>query len=129
MIHHRKEAKSRRWSKQAAVAVGVSMFFALAGPVAQAQTSPEPTMIGPVRLVESPAGLLVGDYVGYSVVILNSKTLAVEDTVPITSKPLSVAWMNGRIYVGDEKTGFIEVYEKSKSTKNKGGSKNKLEWV
>ena len=86
-------------------------------------------MIGPVRLVESPAGLLVGDYVGYSVVILNSKTLAVEDTVPITSKPLSVAWMNGRIYVGDEKTGFIEVYEKSKSTKNKGGSRNKLEWV
>ena len=86
-------------------------------------------MAGPIRFSESPAGLLVGDYVGYSVVILNPRTLAVEDTVPITSKPLSVAWMNGRVYVGDEKTGLIEVYEKSVSTNNPSKSKNKLEWV
>ena len=127
MIHHRKEAKSGRWSKQAAVAVGVSMFLALAGSLTQAQTSPEPTMAGPVRLSESPMGLLVGDYVGYSVIILDPKKLTVTDTVPITSKPLSVAWGNDRVYVGDEKTGLIEVYEKvlagKKSTNNPGGKK------
>ena len=133
MIHHRKEAKSGRWSKQAAVAVGVSMFLALAGSLTQAQTSPEPTMAGPVRLSESPMGLLVGDYVGYSVIILDPKKLTVTDTVPITSKPLSVAWGNDRVYVGDEKTGLIEVYEKvlagKKSTNNPGGKKTKYEWV
>jgi DNA-binding beta-propeller fold protein YncE len=133
MIHHRKEAKSRRWSKQATVAVGVGLFLALVGSLTQAQTSPEPTLVGPVRLSESPMGLLVGDYVGFSVVILNPETLAVSDTVPVTSKPLSVAWGNDRIYVGDEKTGFIEVYEKVRvkntNTKVSGEKKKKYEWV
>jgi DNA-binding beta-propeller fold protein YncE len=118
---------------QAAVVIGMSMFLALAGSLTQAQTSPEPTMVGPIRLTESPMGLVVGDYVGFSVVILNPETLAVSDTVPVTSKPLSVAWGNDRIYVGDEKTGFIEVYEKvrvkNKNTKVSGEKKNKYEWV
>ena len=131
MIQRRNEPKSYRRSTQLAVAIcmSISMFLALAGSVTQAKTSPEPTMAGPVRLSESPAGLLIGDYVGFKVVILNPRTLAVEDIVPITSKPLSVAWMNDRVYVGDEKTGLIEVYEKSASTRNPGKSKNKLEWV
>lgn len=90
-------------------------------------------MSGPVRITESPLGLMVGDYVGYSVVFLNPATLVVEDTVPITGKPLGVAWMNGRVYVGDENTGVIEVYEKTssgmKNTKNQKNPKKVVEWV
>ena len=64
MIHRWNEVRSRRWSAQAAVTICVGLFLALAGSLAQAQTSPEPTMAGPIRFSESPAGLLVGDYVG-----------------------------------------------------------------
>ena len=130
MIRRRNITRSPRRAVQGAIVIGVAMFLALAGSLAQAQASPEPTMAGPVRLSESPMGILVGDYVGYRVLILNPGTLAVEDIVPITSKPLSVAWMNGRVYVGDEKTGLIEVYEKSgKGKENAGKPKKKvLKW-
>jgi hypothetical protein len=132
MIRRRNNTRSRRRGMQVAIVIAVAMVLALAGSLAQAQTSPEPTMAGPVRLSESPMGLLVGDYVGYSVLILNPRTLAVEDIVPITGKPLSVAWMNGRVYVGDEKTGLIEVYEKSgkgkSNVKKSQNPKKMIEW-
>ena len=101
---------------------------------AVAQTSSAAAMSGPMRVTDSPLGLLVGDYVGGGVLFVNPVTLALEDTVPITGKPLGVAWMNGRVYVGDERTGAIEVYERvsrggKKNTKNQKNDKKSLEWV
>lgn len=90
-------------------------------------------MSSPIRITESPQGLMVGDYVGYSVVFLDPATLAVTDTITVAGKPLGVAWMNGRVYVGDERTGAIEVYEKTssgmKNTKNSKNPKKVVEWV
>lgn len=111
----------------------VALAMALVGPVATAQTAPEPIMSSPIRITESPLGLMVGDYVGYSVVFLDPSTLAVTDTITVAGKPLGVAWMNGRVYVGDERTGAIEVYEKTssgmKNTKNSKNPKKVVEWV
>ena len=90
-------------------------------------------MSGPLRIADSPLGLMVGDYVGYGVVFVNPVTLAVEETIPVTGKPLGVAWMNGLVYVGDERTGAIEVYQKigsgKKNTRNKKNPKKVEEWV
>lgn len=76
-------------------------------------------VIGPLRFADSPHGLVVGDYVGNQVQILDPETLTVTATIPIYSeptlqevgKPLSVGWMNGRLYVGEERTGRIQVFE------------------
>lgn len=99
---------------------------------AVAQTSSAATMSGPIRITDSPLGLMVGDYVGYGVVFVNPVTLAVEEAIPVTGKPLGVAWMNGLVYVGDEKTGAIEVYQKrtagQKNTDNQGKAKKVAGW-
>lgn len=126
------QARNRLATRAASTVVALTMMI-LTAPSAFAQTSTESTMSGPVRITESPLGLMVGDYVGYGVVFLNPDTLVVEDTVPVTGKPLGVAWMNGRAYVGDENTGVIEVYEKTssgmKNTKNQKNAKKVVEWV
>ena len=83
-------------------------------------------MVGPLRLTETPVGLVVGDYVGSQVLILDPATLEVTDALPVYTdetmvdrgKPLSVGWMNGRLYVGEERTGLIQVFEKSGKKKN-----------
>lgn len=115
---------------RAAAAAAVLMF---AGPVAEAQTSTDATMGSPIRITESPLGLMVGDYVGYSVVFLDPTTLAVTDTITVTGKPLGVAWMNNRVYLGDERTGAIEVYEdktsEMKNTKNQKNDKKVSGWT
>ena len=75
-------------------------------------------MVGPLRLTGSPVGLIVGDYVGSQVLIVNPATLEITDAIPIYTdetllergKPLSVGWMNDRLYVGEEKTGLIQVF-------------------
>jgi DNA-binding beta-propeller fold protein YncE len=94
-----------------------------------------PQMVGPLRLTESPLGLVTGDYVGGPVQILDPTTLEITDALPIYTdetlvdrgKPLSVGWMNNRLYVGEERTGLIQVFEKSsgkKNPKSKGGKKS-----
>lgn len=98
-----------------------------------------PEMVGPLRLTNSPHGLVIGDYVGGQVLILDPTTLEISDTLPIYTdetlidrgKPLSVGWMNGRLYVGEERTGLIQVFEKSKRKKNSKsqGGKKSTEWV
>jgi DNA-binding beta-propeller fold protein YncE len=85
-----------------------------------------PDMVGPLRLAETPVGLAVGDYVGRQVLFLDPATLEITDAFPIYTdetmleggKPLSVGWMNGRLYVGEERTGLIQVFEKSGKGKN-----------
>jgi DNA-binding beta-propeller fold protein YncE len=81
-------------------------------------------------MAESPLGLVVADYVGRQVVIVDPTTLEVLDALPIYTddtqldrgKPLSVGWMNGRLYVGEEYTGRIQVYAYGKL--KKGGIKD-----
>ena len=91
-------------------------------------------MVGPLRLTGSPLGLVVGDYVGRQVLIVDPATLEITDSLPIYTdetlldrgKPLSVGWMNGRLYVGEERTGLIQVFEQSaikKNPKSQGGKK------
>jgi DNA-binding beta-propeller fold protein YncE len=100
--------------------------------VAVAQTSSGATMSGPMRITDSPLGLFVGDYVGQKLVVVDPETLATIDTVPLTGKPMGVVWMNDLVYVGDERSGTIAVYESSgdkKNNKNLRNPKKVVEWV
>jgi DNA-binding beta-propeller fold protein YncE len=111
---------------------------------ASAQTGSSAPVSGPMRAVDTPLGLMVGDYVGGNIVFLDRKTLAVNDTLllpvedqdpgPIMrTKPLGVAFMNGRFYVGDERSESIQVYVKPGAIKKNGevekNPKNIGEWV
>ena len=123
----------KRTELQLALAV---LCLSAAGPAwlqtaAVAQTGSAAVMSGPMRVADSPLGLMVGDFVGGSIVFVNPKTLAAEDTLALLveqqdtgpilrTKPLGVAWMNGRVYVGDERTGFIQVYAKPGAIKKNG---------
>lgn len=83
-------------------------------------------LVGPLRMADSPLGLIVADYVGGQVVIVDPATMQVTDAVPIYTddtmlergKPLSVGWLNGRLYVGEERTGLIQVFRKTGGKKN-----------
>lgn len=102
------------------ILLGLALALTCTGS-AWAQTVPAAAMSGPMRVADSPLGLMVGDYVGGNVVFLDPETLAVQDTLPLPvedqapgpvlrTKPTGVAFMNGRFYVGDERSGFIQVY-------------------
>lgn len=92
------------------------------------------SLIGPLRFADCPWGLLVGDYVGNQVLLVDRDTLQVVSALPIISdpvtlapgKPLSVGWMNGLLYVGEERTGQIQVFQLVRKGSPK---KPKLEWV
>lgn len=78
----------------------------------------EVELIGPLRLTVAPPGLLVGDYVGSQVLIVDPATLEItsalpiytDETLQVRGKPLSVGWMNHHLYVGEELTGLIQVF-------------------
>jgi len=92
-------------------------------------------VVGPLRLSDSPYGLVVGDYVGNQVLFLDRGTMQATSWIPIYTdstqaaqgKPLSVGWMNDKLYVGEELTGRIQVFEWAII----GGKKKKSEygWV
>ena len=114
----------------------ITALFLATPQISTAQTL---ELVGPLRMADSPLGLVVADYVGRQVVIVDPDTLEITDAVPIYTdttmldrgKPLSVGWLNGRLYVGEERTGLIQVFEKTggkKSPKNKN-PKKQAEWV
>ena len=98
-----------------------------------------PDLVGPLRFASSPSGLVVGDYVGQKVVFLDPQTLEITDSFQIYTdetqleygKPLSVGWMNGRLYVGEENTGLIQVweYDNGKSNPKSQGKSKDAGWV
>jgi DNA-binding beta-propeller fold protein YncE len=89
-------------------------------------------IVGPIRMVESPHGLMVADYVGRQVAIVDPATMQVMESLPIYTddtllergKPLSIGWLNGRLYVGEERTGRIQVFELVGGKRNDKPSKN-----
>lgn len=65
----------------------------------------------PVRIAAMDNGpLLVTDYTARSVCMVNRTKLDVLRCFPIEGNPLAVAWVDGRVYVGNETTGAVEVY-------------------
>ena len=92
----------------------------------QTSTAQTLELVGPLRMADSPLGLVVADYVGGKIVIADPDTLEITDAFPIYTdatmlergKPLSVGWMNGRLYVGEERTGLIQVFRYGKLKRN-----------
>lgn len=121
------------------VAVLVAAFLAIILLTPVPASAQDTAMVGPLRLASSPHGLIAGDYVGRQVLILDPVTLEITDSLPVYTdetllergKPLSVGWMNNRLYIGEERTGLIQVWEYS-SGKNNPKSKGKSKdagWV
>jgi len=106
------------------------MFLAFVNFSAHAQVWPEP-LSQPLRIAESPHGLLVGEYQGHSVAVVDLDTQAVQSSIPITQQPLSQTWMNGRVYVATDYATF-EVFEGvsvKKNLKNPKNPKKIVNWV
>lgn len=158
MTHCRRMTCSRSWKTSL---LGALTAFLLSAPISAQSLE----MAGPLRMAASPLGFIVADYVGGKVVIVDPATMLVTDAFPVhsndplldingdpvldvngdpvfrTGKPLSVGWMNGRLYVGEERTGLIQVFEKiggKKKPKNKKPkdkkpkdkkNKKQAEWV
>ena len=107
----------------------------------QISTAQTLELVGPLRMADSPLGLVVADYVGGKIVIADPNTLEIADAFPIYTdatmlergKPLSVGWMNGRLYVGEERTGLIQVFRYGKLKRNEFKDESSLnsnaQWV
>ncbi len=69
-------------------------------------------LISPARIaaIEDGGPLLVTDYNTQSVCMVNRTTLAVLRCFAVEGRPLAVAWAGGRVYVGNETAGSVEVY-------------------
>ena len=101
----------------------ITAFFLSTPQISTAQTL---ELVGPLRMADSPLGLVVADYVGGKIVIADPDTLKITDAFPIYTdatmlergKPLSVGWMNGRLYVGEERTGLIQVFRYGTAVKS-----------
>lgn len=69
-------------------------------------------LLSPARLSPGPSGiLLVTDYRAQAVFMVSRANVAkVIRSFSIDGRPLGIAWARGRIYVGNETTGAVEVY-------------------
>ena len=69
------------------------------------------TLSSPVRIARAPGGdLLVSDYVQQSILVVRQADLAVRSAFLVAGRPGAVAWGRGRIFVGNDSTGSVEVY-------------------
>ncbi len=86
----------------------------LAAGIAHAQPASLPagtTLLSPVRIAFMESGpLLATDYAGRSVCLLQRKSLKVLRCFSVEGKPLAVAWAKGLVYVGNETSGTVAVY-------------------
>ncbi len=68
------------------------------------------TLRSPVRIAQAPGGdLFVSDYLQQSILLLREGDLAVRRWFRVDGRPVAVAWGRGRIFVGNESTGSVEV--------------------
>ena len=106
----------KRFSRYAALlgflAFGAGMTMLLTMPSdARMPQSQKDRMESPARLSHGPEGLLlVTDYNTQEVLIMNKKTLKRVRSITVKGRPLGIAWARGRIYVGNESSGSVEVY-------------------
>lgn len=74
----------------------------------------EASLLSPVRIAPMENGpLLVTDYNARSVCAVNRQNLKVLRCFPVEGKPTAVAWAKGSVYVGNETSGTVEVYNPS----------------
>jgi DNA-binding beta-propeller fold protein YncE len=68
----------------------------------------------PIRLAFTPEGnLLVSDYRANMILTVDSRTNKVIRWFAVKGRPLAVAYARGRVYVGNETKGCIEVYNRA----------------
>jgi len=78
------------------------------------QTSNGHLLQSPIRLTAITGGdILVSDYQAAMIFIMKKKTMRIYRRFSIEGRPLGIAYAKGRIYVGNEKTSRIEVYNRS----------------
>lgn len=91
------------------VVIGVVLGMLL--PAAFAVGGGGERLVSPVRLAVAGRGtLLVSDYRQKAVLVVDERSLTVRRRLPVTGRPLAVGWSAGRLYVGNETTGLVEVY-------------------
>jgi len=89
-------------------------FFAVMITFALPSVSESGDFRSPIRLTfGGGSNLLVSDYLGNCIVIVNGDTLRPKSTIPVAGRPLGIAWAGGKFIVGNETTATIEVYGRS----------------
>lgn len=105
MRHAMKPSPTRRATQVLLLTCGVVLAMCPSA-TAGAQTLPSP-----VRIARAPSGdLLVSDYLQQSILVLRQADLAVRRAFRVAGRPVAIAWGRGRIFVGNESTGSVEVY-------------------
>lgn len=82
----------------------MATFGAQAANVPLAMSSP--TRVAPMQ----DARLLVSDYAAGAIHVMDVRTLTIERSFTIPGHPVAVAWALDRIFVGNEVSGQVEVY-------------------
>jgi len=100
---------SRRRYPVCALAV---LLCCAAMPANAAQSPVVPaTVQAPVRIAAMPGDrLLVSDNTLQAIIVIDRKTLSVERTIPVGGRPVAVVWAEGRIFVGNETLGQVQIY-------------------
>jgi hypothetical protein len=104
--------------------MAITLALAASATLAQAQDgalhrSPsakplQPLLQSPTRVAATPEGdVLVTDYRRQRVFVLRSESLASVSEFPVAGRPLAVGAYANRIYVGNETTRSIEVYDRA----------------
>lgn len=88
-----------------------------------------PKLRSPIRLAQLENGhVLIADYYQQQIIECKPKGLAELRSIPIAGNPLAVAYHSDRIYVGNETTRRVEVYDqRGKKLHDLGGSSEEFE--
>lgn len=93
-----------------AVAAGAALLPARPAAADRGGTN-DISLLSPVRITAMDDGpLLVSDYASGSVCTVSRSSLRIPRCFTLAGRPLGVAWSQDRIYVGNETTGTVEVY-------------------
>jgi DNA-binding beta-propeller fold protein YncE len=88
----------------------VSLLFPALSTAAESAGGSTIELVSPARIARAGAVLYVTDYRQSAVIMVNTTGLKPLRSFPIAGSPLAVAWHRGQVYVGNETTGHIEVY-------------------
>jgi DNA-binding beta-propeller fold protein YncE len=98
-------------------ALAVTVFYSQNAVLAKTGGKGKPQehpMRSPIRLALTPEGnLLVSDYQVGAIMIVDPKDRQVTRFFAVQGRPLGVAYAKGRIFVGNDSKGCIEVYNRA----------------